>query len=71
VVRASDDHQLPHQILLVARLQVNPVLLQFAECLVHNSDRTLDNERSGIDLRLSLLDLEETLSYLDVVSDLH
>ena len=70
-VRAGDHHEFLDEVLLVVFVHGVALVVQSGNGGVNNIDAALDNQFSGINLGLGLLNKEQALSYFDVVGHLH
>lgn len=70
-VRASDDHELAHEVRSTLFTEIDATRLQILECALNNLHGTLDNELARIDLSASLLSKQQTLSHLGRERNFH
>jgi len=71
MVRTGDDHHLLSKVCSVFLGKVNSFGFKAFKSVVNNARSSFDDEFSSVDLSLSLLNLEEALSYLNMVGELH
>lgn len=71
MIGARDYHEPSDEVVLVLLRHLDALASQILQGAVDDLDGAFDDELTGVDLGLSLLDEEERLGDLGVVSDLH
>lgn len=63
LVRASNDHHALDQVGLLVFFEVDVSLLEAVKRVLHNGHSTFNDQLTGVNLGLCLLDLEKTLGH--------
>lgn len=71
LVGAGNKHELLNKVLLALLIHIDAFCLKLLESTIYNLDTALNNELSGVNLSLGLLNYQETLSHLSRVRNLH
>ena len=67
LIGASNNHHALHEVSFVLGLKIDFSLLKTLEGFLDDTDRSFDNELSGVNLGLGLLDLQKTLGIFSMV----